>query len=363
MILKCIAGYVLACLLAGCQPEQRTIQPGFKIVTEAVYASGTLVAEREYKVVPAIDGYLVSSMVSEGDSVQAGKLLYTVRSASLQVQEQSARDILRRTMPVVKKDAPAFNALHEQIGMLTRQLQNDSLQYSRYRNLYEKQAISKSQLEKRQLQYQRSLTDLNKLKQQLRSEHLNADIRYQSARNQVQVSKTVSNEGLLRSAVNGIVYEVYKQQGDIVNRNQPVALIGSSKMIARLLVDEDDLARVSPGHEAIITMDAFPGKYFEGKVTKVYPFLSRIEQSFRVDVEFNEALPVNIYGLNVEANIVINRHKKVMVIPKKAVRGDSVLVRNGTRSTMVKITGGIEDNEWMEVKSGLDISSQIIYEP
>ena len=50
-----------------------------------------------------------------------------------------------------------------------------------------------------------------------------------------------------------------------------------------------------------------------------------------------------------------------MVIPRAALqKGDSVLVKDGDKEKMVHVTTGIADDEWIEVKSGLDKSATII---
>src|SRR5690606_12774206 len=119
----------------------------------------------------------------------------------------------------------------------------------------------------------------------------------------------------------------YKKQGDLVSPNQPVALVGAGDMIAKLFVDEDDLDKVYEGQQVLITMDAYDDHVFKAHIKKVYPILNKVEQSFKVDAVFDEPLPVGIYGLNLEANIVLTENKEVMVIPRAAlINGDSVWV-------------------------------------
>jgi HlyD family secretion protein len=165
----------------------------------------------------------------------------------------------------------------------------------------------------------------------------------------------------LKSFTNGIVYEIFKQKGDMVNINQPIALVGSGKMIAKLLVDEDDLGKIWIGQKAEIKMDAYPNKIFNAKITRIYPVLNKAEQSFRVDAEFTEPLPINIYGLNIEANILITENKNVVTIPKKAVmKGDSVLVQQAGKTRAIKIEKGIEDDQMVEIKPNSIPSTSLI---
>jgi hypothetical protein len=111
-------------------------------------------------------------------------------------------------------------------------------------------------------------------------------------------------------------------------------------------------------------MDAFPGKIFKAHISKVYPLLNRVEQSFRADAVLEEPLPVRMYGLNVEANIITAESRKVLAIPKAALlKGDSVAIKENGKTRRIKIAKGIEDEQYLEVLSGLTSASTIIIQP
>jgi len=348
-------------VLAACRSKKQEVQPQIRQLTDAVYASGTLVPENEYKVVSSAEGFLQQSLVKEGDTVKKGQLLFTLASDMQRAQVATAAELVSKTRPVAASDAPAVRDLETKLATAQTRLQNDELQYRRYKNLYEQQAISASAYEKYQLQYQTSQNDLKSLQEQLRNQRLSAALQLQQASNQLEIARTGRQDGLLKSYTNGVVYDVYKQTGDLVAINQPVALVGSGSMMAKLLVDEDDLAKVSVGQPVLITMDAYPNKIFHARITKIYPLLNKQEQSFRVDARFEDALPQQLYGLNIEANIVLHEKEKVMVIPKKALLpGDSVLVKEAGKTAKVKIKKGASDNEYVQVESGLNTSSVLI---
>lgn len=352
---------LLSVLAVSCKQKTKEVQPQIKQLTEAIYASGTLVPENEYKVVSETDGFLQQALVKEGDTVKKGQLLFKLTNSSQQTQVTTATELLAKTIPVTAGNAPAVKDLENKLAIAQAKLQNDLLLYNRYKNLFDQNAISASNYEKYKLQYNTSQHDVQSLQEQLGQQQLNSALQLQQANNQLQLAKTTKSNGQLRSYANGLVYDVYKQIGDLIAPNQPVALIGSGRMIAKLLIDEDDLAKVSVGQEVMITMDAYPNKIFHARIEKIYPLLNRVEQSFRADAIFTDDLPVKLYGLNVEANIVMKGKEKVMVIPKAAVlKGDSVLVKEGNKLTKIKIKKGAEDEQFVEVTAGLTNSSTLI---
>jgi multidrug efflux pump subunit AcrA (membrane-fusion protein) len=211
------------------------------------------------------------------------------------------------------------------------------------------------------LQYQTTSKEVASLQQQLQQQRLSAELQLQQANNQLQIASTSRGNGLIKSFSDGVIYEVLRQTGDMIYPNQPIALVGSGKMIARLLVDEDDYQKVKEGQKVLITMDAYPGKTFSATLHKIYPLLNKVEQSFRVDAFFDEELPAKVYGFNIEANIVIKDKVQALVIPKEAlIKGDTVVTKQGNKLTRVKIIKGVEDAEWVQVKSGLHSISQSI---
>jgi hypothetical protein len=80
-----------------------------------------------------------------------------------------------------------------------------------------------------------------------------------------------------------------------------------------------------------------------------------------VDAVLIDKLPRTLYGLNIEANIVIGENKTVLAIPREALlKGDSVLTRENGVDKKVKISKGVVDRNWVEVKSGLTVNNLIV---
>jgi multidrug efflux pump subunit AcrA (membrane-fusion protein) len=344
--------------LNGCGRRSATVHPEFKTLTAAVYASGSLAPEQEYKVVSSVTGYLQRSLVKEGDSVRPGQLLFVVSSQVMGAQERGARALVAKTEPAV---APALKQVETQLALARIRLKQDSINYRRYEELLRENVTSKNVYEQYRLKYEGTQSEFAALQQQWQQLKLQGDIQLQQARNNEMLSAAQTASGNLQSFVNGTVYDVYKKEGDLITPQFPVALIGAGELFAKLSVDEDDLNKVYEGQKVMLSMDAFPGKLFHAHITKVYPLLNRVEQSFRADAVLDEPLPVHMSGLNVEANIITAENKRVLAIPKSALmKGDSVMLKEDGKKHPVKIERGIEDEQFVEVRSGITESSEII---
>lgn len=352
---------VFILLLISCGQKQKEVTPQTKQLTEAVYASGTLVPEEDYKVAAATDGYLTQINVEEGSQVQKAQLLFVVNNSAKEAGLAAALALADKTNALTGSSSPVLKALYDNLSTANLRLYNDSLQYVRYRNLYEQNAIAQSSFEKWQQQYLTTKKEKDALTEQIAAQRLSFHIQQQQAANSVRLSATEKANGVIRSAISGVVYEVYKKQGEHVMAYEPIALIGSGKSIARLSVDEDDFEKIRLGQKVVIKVDAFEDKVFQGHITKIYPVLNKAEQTFRIDVTLTKTPSHTLYGLNIEANIVTEEKRQVMAIPKEALlQGDSVLIKEKDLLSKVKITKGAEDRNWVEVKAGLSANHSII---
>lgn len=349
-------------LLWSCGKEKPQLtQPEITKLTEAVYASGTLVPESEYRVMSVSDGIITSVRIKAGDVVKTGSLLFSLSNSNLSANVNAAQQLLNKTLPLTSDAAPQLRELRNRLQNAQAKLRFDSLQFQRFTRLWESEAISKREFEQAQLQYESSQREVQALQQQIRQVNLNAALQTQQAENQVRIANTSQQNTQLKSFGEGMVYEVLKYPGDMVYPNQPLAIIGSKTLIAKLMIDETDLGKIQMGQKVLLTMDAFADQIFHAEITRIYPMLNRVEQSIRVDATLLDTLPQQLYGLNVEANIVIREAENALVIPKALLLpGDSVWVMKGKEKRKVKIQRGVEDAQRVQVKSGLTENSQLI---
>ncbi|MDR6625513.1 efflux RND transporter periplasmic adaptor subunit [Caulobacter segnis] len=127
-------------------------------------------------------------------------------------------------------------------------------------------------------------------------------------------------------------------------------------------VDERDIARLKPGIEALIRSDAFPGRVFEGRVSRITPAGDAKGRVFRVRITLpaDSGLPP---GMTVETNLVTDRRAKAVLVPSSAVR-DGVLwaVRDG-RARRVPVRVGAVGGDLTEIRSGVAAGTRVIEKP
>ncbi|HNV28540.1 MAG TPA: efflux RND transporter periplasmic adaptor subunit [Cyclobacteriaceae bacterium] len=354
-----IGHILLILILSGCSKSTRTIQPSVKPLMEAVYASGFVVSEQEYQVFSQADGTLKQVVVKEGEEVKRGQPIVIVESVQQSTRYTMAKESYEQA---VKNKVPVMAELDATLQSARSKMQFDSINFVRYGNLLRSNATSRVDYDRAEIQYKNSRNDFLTIKNRLIKTQNDLDLAIQNSYNQLKISEEESANYILRSDIDGMVFKIMKEKGELVRRSEVVAVVGMpDNFYLKLTVDELDIQRVKEGQEVAVKIDAYPDKIYRGSVSKVYPLVDTRQQSLRVDVILMEKLPGLFSGLAVEANIIIRQKENALVIPKQSILpGDSVLISTSAGEKKVKIMRGIETLDETEVISGLDVDSKLI---
>lgn len=329
---------------------------------EAVYASGFVVSEQEYQIFSQVDGNLAQVLVKEGEEVKKGQTLIVIESNQQNAKYTVSRQAYEMATKNYSDSSPGLRELKTTIRSSHTKLQFDSLNFSRYSNLLKANATSRSEFDRVKLMYENSRNDY--ALQLSRFEKVKNDLflSLQNAEGQWKIAQEESGHYELRSEVDGMVFKIMKERGELVRRSEAVAIVGSgNNFYLKLTVDELDVQRVKVGQEVMVKIDAYPQKNFKGKVNKVYPLVDTRQQSLRVDATLEETLPAGFSGLSVEANIIIRQKDKAIVVPKTALMsGDSIWIKTSEGEKKVKVIPGIETLDEVEIVKGIDSTAQVI---
>lgn len=126
------------------------------------------------------------------------------------------------------------------------------------------------------------------------------------------------------------------------------------------------MAKIKLGQTVYAEIDAFEGKIFEARISKVYPSLNQQDQSFKLEAEFVSPFPAEFVGMGVEANIIISKKEKAICLPAKYVSvADSVFIVSAEeqKPKAIKIKRGESNFDWVEILSGLPENASVVMPP
>ena len=218
--------------------------------------------------------------------------------------------------------------------------------------------------------------DLDKQAQNAADNLRSAELRMSSAERNI-------SHYTIDAPISGTIVDKKVKAGDKLSANDTAmqnlcTIYDMSYLEMKLNVDELKIRSLEVGQEVDITADAVPGETYKGVISSVlvagttangstsYPVTVRID-------DMGELLP----GMNATAKITTASVKNVLALPNAAlVRGSYVLVTRDSPSAAnaetsmtapdgyvyVKVTTGISDDDYIEVKSGLQEGDTIAYD-
>ena len=218
--------------------------------------------------------------------------------------------------------------------------------------------------------------DLDKQAQNAADNLRSAELRMSSAERNI-------SHYTIDAPISGTIVDKKVKAGDKLSANDTAmqnlcTIYDMSYLEMKLNVDELKIRSLEVGQEVEITADAVPGETYKGVISSIlvagttangstsYPVTVRID-------DMGELLP----GMNATAKITTASVKNVLALPNAAlVRGSYVLVTKDSPSAAnaetsmtapdgyvyVKVTTGISDDDYIEVKSGLQEGDTIAYD-
>jgi macrolide-specific efflux system membrane fusion protein len=348
---------VFISILTSCKQEG-TVGPVKKNIEEAIFASGYMEQENNYTVSSKVDGIILSLPVKEGDSVQMNDLIAVIENDIQNNQLQDALVVYEDAMNNASPNSPQLQNIQVQIDQARQQLHFDKENYIRYKELSEKKSISQLDFEKVELQYKASQNNLLTLQKQQQEIQNSLQLQIERSQVQVQTQRKLLKDYELRSGTSGQVINIFKRQGELARKGEPIAKIGSGTYIIKLFVSEDDITKVNTGQSVAVNINTYPDQPFQATVTKIYPAFDEIEQSYIVEAMFDVYPEKMFSGTQLQANIETGHRKNVLVIPSDYVsRGNVVQLKKGQEK---QIKTGSKNQDLTEVISGITEKDKIV---
>ena len=348
---------ILIFFIVSCSSKIEKIQPIQETITESVYASGIIKTNKQYQVYPMVNGIIKEMLVTEGSMVKQGDPLMRLSNVTARLNSENARIALDNTSQ--QANADKINQLKIDIEVAKAKLDNEASLLEKQKNLWNEGIGTRNDLDLRQLSYTNILNAYKAA--QLRLSDLEKQILFQQKQSQklVEISNTAAGDFTIKSDINGKVYSVYKEKGEMVNTQTPIALLGDAKAFyLELQVDEYDITRILIGEKVLLSMDSYKGKVFEAVIRKIDPLMNAQSKSFTVEADFIQPPPSLYPNLTTEANIIIKVKENAITIPRNFLLNDSTVTLANKEKR--KITTGLKDYLKVEIVSGLTTSDQLI---
>jgi HlyD family secretion protein len=371
-------------------------------IVEVITANGKIQPETEVAISPDVSGEVVDLVVKEGDEVNKGQYLLKIKPEAYQMARNRAE--------------ASLNNARARLKQAEAQLEMASLDYKRTQQLYDEEAISTSE-------YEQSLTSYNTA----RAEKEASEFSVMSAQATLDEADESLTKTSIYAPMSGTISSLSIELGErvvgtsMMSGTEMLRIADLNRMEVEVEVNENDIVRVSDHDTALIEVDAYPDTKFQGVVSEI-PVSANTTgvttdqvTNFMVKILLlkdsyeDKITPTNLYplrpGMSATADIQTDRKTGIYSIPIQAVttRPDTsgtaivkedqqigqvssdgtvsnvtmpseesttsdepmvvVFVVSDGKAKMKEVKTGIQDNNYIEIKEGLDQDDQVIIAP
>jgi HlyD family secretion protein len=311
--------------------------------------AGSVMACRRAKLAPPMGGRIEKLNVTEGDRVSKGQVLLTLWSDDLTARERVSREQLQTSRAHVRE-----------ICELAKASARDS---KRARDLRAKNFLSQEAVER---------AEADTAAKQASCDSAGTQVAEAEAR--IQAARADTDRTVLRAPFAGIVAEVNGELGEYLTPSPPgiptlpaVDLIDDSCLYVSAPIDEVDAAQLKVGMSGRVSLDAYRGQHFNGRVRRIAPYVLAVEKQARtaeVEVEFDQpgAARHLLVGYSADIEIVVTGRDQAVRVPTPALMpGNRVLLlRADGLLEERRIEAGLANWEFTEVKSGLAKGDRVV---
>jgi HlyD family secretion protein len=362
-------------------------------IAKSVVATGKIEALSQVEIKSKASGIIKYLYVNAGDKVLQGQLLVELDKELLEAQLKQAKAFLNAAQSKLQETLSQQKTLGANLQKAQMEAQSKDYdftiaEYKRYRDLFGLGLVSKSDIDSAEQKMKAAEVAHNSLQAAVKiweaqldqNDRATETVRAELVQAQAQCEQAEQNftYASIRSPINGIVLSREVEVGDAVSS---ILQLGSNATLIMTLgdvqelyvkgkVDETDIGLVKIGQPVRITVDSYKNRTFQGNVFRIAPM--GVEKDnvtrFEVRVSVTSDLDLLKVGMSANAEIVLEEHHNVLVIPESALiynekRETSVEVPDVSTATgrrQVAVKTGLSNGARAELLSGLKLGDRVV---
>ncbi|HRG60010.1 MAG TPA: efflux RND transporter periplasmic adaptor subunit [Bacteroidia bacterium] len=380
-------------------------------IVETVSGSGKIQPETQVKISSDVSGEITEMMVKEGDVVKKGDLLCRIR-------QDIYISSLERVEASVNSSKASSAQTKARLIQSKAQLINAESLFNRNKKLFEQGALSEQDFEASKAQFETAKAEVEAAQQTLAA----ADFNIKNAEATLKEAQTNLARTSIFSPVDGKVSKLNVEKGERVvgtaqmTGTEIMTIANLNEMEVSVDVNENDIVRIKLNDTAHIEVDAYLDKKFKGIVTEVANSANTVGTSadqvtnftvkirilresyltlipkdnpqyspFRpgmsatVDIQTNKvfnaiSVPVQAVTTREDTTSYGVKEKKKKKQEEEEVKAESenkknekiieyVFIIKNDIAILTPVTTGIQDNNFIEIKSGINLKDEVITGP
>ncbi len=287
--------------------------PRRETMTQVLQLTGDVLPIQQAMVYSRVPGTLEKVLVNMGDHVRANQLLASIDTTELAQQYRQAQATYA----------------------------NDSILFERSKALLQQNLATQQDFD-------------------------NAETAFKVARSTAQTAETQLQYSQIMAPFSGYVTRRFLDPGALVNSNNltlfTVMDIDSIKLLVNVL--EKDVPRIGVGTKAAITVDAYPGREFVGRIARIAQSLDLSTRTMPVEIDVPNTDLILKPGMFASVSLIVKEQDNALTVPTQALLKDTtgtfVFVASKGVARRTTVSPGVEQSSRTEILTGLDDKDSVI---
>ena len=325
-----------------------------RTITQIVEATGTIEPINTVSIGSQVSGRIEQIFVDYNTQVEKGQQLAQIDTSLFEAQLQQAKANINNAQATLAKN----KAL----------LEYDTKTYHRYKNLYDRNLVSKNDLDSAESAYKSDLAQVAAAKAQI----MQAQANFATASANMGYTKIVS-------PVKGTVISKEVEVGQTVAASFQTPTLFTvaedlTKMRIETSVSEADIGKVKEGQEVEYTLDGYPDSVCKGVVTQVRlsPTTESNVVTYTVVIEVENEEGKLLPGMTANVSIITGKKENILTVPNVALKftvagnkqkydKKGIWIDKKGKPVRINIETGVSDDSYSEIISDEIKEGDVVY--
>lgn len=358
-------------------PVEVTVTPAVvRQLPRFLEATGSLAADEQTDVAPAIGGKVVAVGVDLGSFVQRGAVLVRLddRDARIRLEQSQAQvaqaeaNVRQAQAKIGLRPGQKFDPTRvAEVGAARVALALAEKQLKRFERLIETGDVSRSsydqqkaQRDQLQQQYEALLTVARQNYAAVETAQSGVD----AARTQIETARKAIADAVVTAPISGYVADRPADLGEYVTTSSKIAtILRTNPLRVRIDIPEQVVSSVQVGQSVSVMVSSYPDRSFSGRVHHVAPSVTPNSRTMTVEAEVENSGDLLKPGQFATIRILLPESTPAVLVPVRAVRSESgtnrvYIIKDGRAEERIVQLGQTE-GDLVEIKSGVAANEQV----
>jgi len=190
--------------------------------------------------------------------------------------------------------------------------------------------------------------------------------RLRAAQESLQLATVELQHAVVTAPIDGIVGRRYVDLGAYVTTSGTpiVTIVAMDTVKVRVPISERDIAKIRPGLEAHLRVDAYADEVFTGTVQRLSPLIDPASRSAEVEIHIANPAHRLKPGMFARVALLVAQQHDVVVIPRDGLHvdehGAAVFVVQDGVAHLQRVTTGLQDDTRVAIVDGLAPGTDIV---